>query len=396
VTYIDALIMLDDLTTAEAAITHALKFGLSPEYASELSSDIYAKQHSKSPKTPQAAAQNLPSIITLIPAYKPEYLAELFMALSAQTYKHFRVIVSDDSPEQLITQMLSSPQFATLVNKLNIQVIPGPRKGTMTNIVHLLSQCDAENDLIHVLFDDDLIYPSFYEKHVQAHLYENIGVSVSYRWYCNEKGQPTGVTGVPAFVNEAEPALIRLNAPQLFNSTIPDCNNWLGEFSNAVFKPEAVALYCRSHMAGMPYYGLGDIGVLLEIALHQDVALIKEYLGGFRQHDSQHSVSYDSRVFKCGLIAWVALALGAYQLEQISAEALQNVVSRMQRVLASRYQGVADMHDLLVLFSDEPATSLTFVHRFNTLWNELLACDDWISAQVLQGKDRYAMSSLSA
>jgi hypothetical protein len=41
-------------------------------------------------------------ITTLIPAYRDDYLNDLFHGLAEQTYKNFRVVISDDSPEQKI------------------------------------------------------------------------------------------------------------------------------------------------------------------------------------------------------------------------------------------------------------------------------------------------------
>lgn len=395
VTYIDALLMLADFSTAETAIVYGLKYGLSAESAQQLRSEMQTSLQASGQSAGESTHYR-PRITTLVPAYKPEYLAELLSALSAQTYRHFRVIVSDDSPQQQVTQLLHSPALAPLVSQLDLRIVQGPRKGTMTNIVHLLAQCDDDDGLVHVLFDDDLIYPRFYEKHVQAHQQADVGASVSYRWYCNAHGQPLGVTAVPAFVDASSTACQPLTAEQLFGSTIADCNNWLGEFSNAVFKRDAVRLYARSHMADIPYYGLGDIGVLLDIAQQQQVVLVKEYLGAFRQHDSQHSVNYGSRVFKCGLVAWVALALGAYKLGRVPATVLQGVVARMHGILSSRYADAADMQPLRQLFASEAAHTPAFEQHFRPLWASLLAGDDWLAAQALQGQQHDAMSAIPA
>ena len=50
-------------------------------------------------------------IATLIPAYKPDFLAELFASLRSQTFKDFRVILSDDSADDAITAMLRAGRF---------------------------------------------------------------------------------------------------------------------------------------------------------------------------------------------------------------------------------------------------------------------------------------------
>ena len=45
----------------------------------------------------------MPTITTLIPAYKKEILGEILLGLARQTFRDFRVILSDDSPGDEIT-----------------------------------------------------------------------------------------------------------------------------------------------------------------------------------------------------------------------------------------------------------------------------------------------------
>ena len=382
VSYIEALIIFEDYSNAETAISHGLDFGLSGALAAILKEKIYQRHIEKQQLASTFNADNLPRITTLIPAYKPSFIIETLLALTAQTYTFFEVIVSDDSTDQIITQLLASPECAQIRQKLNFKVVQGPRKGGMSNILHLLSQCDNKG-LIHVLMDDDLIYPKFYEKHVMAHLQKNISVSVSYRWFCNQYGQPLGVSAVPEWINNAQQNFMVLNAAQLFGSVIPKCDNWLGEFSNSVFKPAAIHLYTRSRLENIAYYGLGDIGTILEASLHGELVLIKEYLGAFRQHETQFSSQQHSKVFQCGVIAWVALALGAYRAQQINANTLQLVVHSVCKGLIQRYSNDPQIYKIIQCLSTNEASGDQFSNEFNQHWENFIVCQDWLAAHSL-------------
>ena len=61
-------------------------------------------------------------ITTLIPAYKPDYLGEMFLGLRRQSFRDFRVILSDDSPGGVITDMLRDGRFGPLAAELNLSI----------------------------------------------------------------------------------------------------------------------------------------------------------------------------------------------------------------------------------------------------------------------------------
>ena len=388
--YIEILIMLEDYASAEVAINHGLEFGIGEVLASTLKDKIQQMKTVKQQHISKVDATEFPRITTLIPAYKHEFIIETLLALTAQTYPFFQVIVSDDSPDQVITQLLANPKFAQIHQKLKLKVLQGPRQGGFSNILHLLGQCDGTN-LIHILMDDDLIYPKFYEKHIEAHLQNNISVSVSYRWFCNKFGQPMWVSPVPAWVTNAQNAFMTINASQLFDSVVPQCDNWLGELSNSVFKPSAISLFARARLEDVAYYGLGDIGCLLEASLQSELGLIKEYLGGFRQHDTQFSAQQHSKAFQCGVIAWVALALGAFKAQKINANILQKVVHTTRNSLLQRYPSDAVILVIAEVLNSNDASSEQFANNFNLHWETFIQCQDWQAASSLRGKAQQAL-----
>jgi glycosyltransferase involved in cell wall biosynthesis len=60
----------------------------------------------------------MPTITTLIPAYKKEYLGETLLGLARQTFRDFRVVISDDSPDDEITHLVRSGHYGEIARSL--------------------------------------------------------------------------------------------------------------------------------------------------------------------------------------------------------------------------------------------------------------------------------------
>jgi predicted O-linked N-acetylglucosamine transferase (SPINDLY family) len=384
VSYVDALMLAGNIDKAVKTLEIGQQFGLSADTAQQLAAEFVAQLEAQPPqKDTIATGQAKPVLATLVPAYKHAFIPQLLVSLATQSYPTGQIIISDDSPNGEVSKVIADPALAHIVQKLDITIIQGPKQGTMSNVVHLLEYWQQSSQLVHILFDDDILYPTFYAQHVQAHTQESIGASVSYRWFTNELGQPYAASAVPAFVQQSNHQIDFIGADELFSSVVPTCDNWLGEFSNTVFSADAVQLYKRSRMEDIAYYGLGDIGLLLEISLYTKVAVIKSHLGGFRQNAQQNTVNYDSPVFKCGTMAWVALALAAYKLGKINTQQLQHTVQMIQGAVLARFQQSADMQGFIQLFNTHAADSAAFEQTFLPLWQQLLACKDWLHAQKI-------------
>lgn len=388
VSYVDALMMVGNVDKAVKTLEIGQQFGLRAEtaqqLATEFSSQLEAQLEAQPPQdNTTSSGQVKPILATLVPAYKHAFIPQLLVSLATQSYPTGQIIISDDSPNGEVSKVIADPALAHIVEKLDITIIQGPKQGTMSNVVHLLEHWQMSSQLVHILFDDDILYPTFYAEHVKAHTQEAIGASVSYRWFTNELGQPFMATPIPAFLQQSTHQIDFIGADELFASVVPSCDNWLGEFSNTVFTADAVQLYKRSRMEDIAYYGLGDVGLLLEISLYAKVAIIKNYLGGFRQNAQQNTVNYDSPVFKCGTVAWVALALASYKLGKINAQQLQHTVQLIQGAVNARFQQTADMQGFIQLFNAHAPDSVAFEQAFLPLWQQLLACKDWLHAQQI-------------
>ena len=312
------------------------------------------------------------AIVTLIPAYKTEYLGDLFMGLRTQKFKDFRVVLSDDSPGGEITDRIRAGIYGPLAKDLNLLVVRGPCLGSQKNIQYLIEGWGDAARLVHVHLDDDVVYPDFYRAHVDAHARGSLGASVSLRWVTSADSRPHQDLPLPTLLEEGNARIVAVRSDQLFDSTVGNCENWLGEISNVILSPEGARRYAHSRMGGLSYYGLGDVGVLLDISRHASIAVIRDHLSGFRSNPQQASSQLQSFGVKCGHLAWVALALAAWNDGHISPQQTVQSLSIAIMRSAQLYTGDAQMEAFFALFEEHAHDLGSLAEAFNTLWAAFL------------------------
>lgn len=312
-------------------------------------------------------------ITTLIPAYKKDYLGPVFLGLRRQSFKDFKIIVSDDSPGFVITDMIRNRHWGHLTDELNITVVRGPQNARR-NHEQLLDLWDGQSPLVHFHLDDDIIYPEFYRTHVVAHNAAPCCATVSQRWLSHDDGMPAWTLPLPDFVQACDGHVLQPTTQELFESTVGTCQNWLGELSNMVLSAEGAALYPRPPADDISYYGLLDIGFVLQASQTLPVTFIREYLGVFRQNEQQttqqNTYTHGGRV---GFLAWVAYALAAWRDGHIAPEtAISAIGTATQRVVHhfSEDPVMAGYFHIL----DNQAGSLDQLYiAFRDFWLKLLA-----------------------
>jgi hypothetical protein len=312
------------------------------------------------------------SLVTLIPAYKKEYLEPLLEGLASQNYKDFRVILSDDSPGGEISRLLAQERYMPWTSRLQLDVVPGPCEGGTKNMQYLLEGWGHLGSFVHVHLDDDVIYPDFYRAHMAVHTSGTWGASVSLRWVTRSDGTPHLNLPLPDFLDSHNERVITLDADRLFASTVPSCQNWLGEMSNMVLSAEGARHCLDCSIAGIPYYGLSDIGTLLSVGRSQPVAVIRDHLSGFRSNAQQSTANTQSFGLKCGYIAWIALALGSWHEQMITAQqATQAILLTLARINA-QYPGDESFKPLLKVLSESSSDLETLYAGFREYWLALL------------------------
>lgn len=271
---------------------------------------------------------------TLIPAYKPKYLIDLLVALRHQTVKPAIIIFSDDSPDQSFSFSLLSEPLKSIVADLNIQVIPGTRSGAYNNFCNLLqfyiNQKESRTALFQLLLDDDVIYPTFYERHLFAHQSLNSTCVISRRWTSLENGQPIrDPLPLPSIIASHPNRILSLDAEVLFKQTVGERKNWLGEFSNTTFRADMAHHLLESSMLGISYAGLEDLGGFLKVSLNGPIGFINEHLGFFRNSSEQNSANPMGRPLKLAFLAYIALTFIGRDLGKLSNE---NVLESLRQI----------------------------------------------------------------
>jgi len=310
-------------------------------------------------------------ITTLIPAYKPKYVRELLACLRHQTLPSKRILISDDSPNGEFRQELMSEAHQGLRQRLNIEVIEGPRQGAYANVKHLIRQWNGSSELVHLLFDDDVIYPEFYQRHLVTHASAELSCSISRRWTANETGLPLVVgLPVPPQVAQHPNRLLMLDSDVVFMSTVAKCENWFGEFSNAVLRASSCELLLRPELGGVSYAGIWDLGFFVNASLHGPIGFIQDHLGFFRVGGSGNSADRNGPFMKGAFLGYTALAMGAHRLGRLSREQLLACYRVIGPSLQLDYAGQADMQEFLrilpALAREEPGAE----ERFILAWTE--------------------------
>lgn len=307
------------------------------------------------------------NITTLIPAFKPQFLPQLLRALRHQTYRPARVIVSDDSPEQVFVSTLRGIEGTPLARELSLSVIPGPRQGGLSNVRHLLDVWGGQTELFHILCDDDLIYPDFYRWHVAA---QGAGFrcTVSRRWSTDEHGQPLAMLDEPSEIRGCAQALVSVSAQQLFPAVVATHNNWLGEVSNVVMHRDLADLYRDLTFEGIAYNGLEDIGSFLRASTRHPIGLITHFLGMFRQHAEQNTANQKRRQIKMGHVAWIALALASERAGYLTRDQAQQCIVRIGQVTCAKYATEPDMAELCAAIQRLTHSQAGAVEDFLASW----------------------------
>ena len=311
-------------------------------------------------------------ITTLIPAYKKEYLGELFVALHRQSYKDFRVILSDDSPDGVIADMIRGGHFGRLTSALNLKVVPGP-KNARRNHEQLLDLWDGQTPLVHFNLDDDIIFPDFYRTHVVAHAAAPCCVTVSQRWLSQEDSVPAYSLKLPDFVHNCAGHVFQPTTEELFVTTVGACDNWLGELSNMVMSAEGARLYPRPPLDDLSYYGLLDIGFVLNAAQVLPVTFIRESLGVFRQNAQQTTHATHTHGGRVGHLVWVAYALAAWRDGHLTADQTITAIGIAAQRIAHHFKEDKIVADFFTILDTQTGSLDAFYAAFRDFWLRLLA-----------------------
>ena len=310
---------------------------------------------------------------TLIPIYKTQFLEDTVQCLNIQSRKIFQVIFSDDSPTQDLAEILADINLTCPIS-FPYRIIQGKRIGPATNCHDLFAEWlrEQRTPYIHFFLDDDLIFPDFYLWHERALQQTKAKLCISARIVIDEKKTPFLRAKQPNFISQQNAHLIHLNFADCIASTLPSLDNWLGELSCATFHGASLAATLKGRLLHLPYYGINDLGLFLEMIATNSAYYIHQTLGAFRVNRWQTSRDRESTIFQLTNLAWAALIFDAQQIGLLSAEQSISALLQLQKVLQHlqvQAPHLQDALDALYLLPDLDACRTAF----SSYWQDTLS-----------------------
>jgi len=308
-------------------------------------------------------------IATLIPAVRTRFLERSLKCLSSQSYRNFDCYLSDDSVDYEVTALAEALKHNKVIN-FSLKTMPGPRVGlAVANIRMLLSEIKEEYDLVHLFFDDDIIGPDFYKAHADLHQRIDVRVSASARSLVNELGHPIARARLPEKVGRTAKKQVVVTDSYLANTMIPTINNWVGEYSNMVFRGDCLDYFGMTGWTGL-HYGLGDVSC--PIFAGPRLGYIPEILGSFTIHNDSMTSDYANPSRKCSVLAWPQIALDALNRSLISEECARACIKVVREYNLNVYSSSSDMMRFQVIFDNIiSARSLDF-SEFSKEWQDFI------------------------
>lgn len=249
-------------------------------------------------------------IATLIPAYKEEHIADTITSCLNQSVKPSLLMISDDSPDNKIFDFFSThSQLLNLCHQqqIKLQIIKGPKQGPLANIANLLENWDYSTSFFHILMDDDIICPNFYEQHSKSRSDSDISCVVSKRWLAGRDNLPYASPTIPELFGTNKTRLQSISLKKLSETIFPQCTNWLGEFSNATFHSSFAKEISSAQVLDQNIFGLLDIGTFVGAAANNKLYFLDEHLSFFRIHEKQNTNIINPNLF-FGYSDWLNLA----------------------------------------------------------------------------------------
>jgi hypothetical protein len=292
----------------------------------------------------ELATRTQADLTVLIPAFRDTFIEDAVGSCLQQNILPSSIIISDDSPNNLVIKRLQTRKDILYTAKecgVNIQLLEGPKRGVICNLFALNALWNKKTEYYHLLLDDDVIMPEFYQTHLANFTRLNLLGSVSSRCLIDENGEVTGIPALPDMVTKLSGIGVVVPSEFLFKTVFQPAlaTNWLGETSNALFhKDSADIMFGRAEGSIRSTPGLGDISLFLELGARERLGYTHQYLGGFRQHSNQHTSGKASEILFFGYADWITLARNMLKHERIAEDVSQSIVENHMNVLFSNQE----------------------------------------------------------
>ena len=307
-------------------------------------------------------------LAVLIPAFNKKYIEQTIVGLRNQTFQDFDVYISDDSPDNKITALLSELESRSQLDGLNVTIISGP-KNDYLNHAQLDALFSPKYDYVHFHNDDDYIYPTFYEQHLAAHSHGDFCISVSQRWVSDVNNIPYGRLTDVGFINNDVKLFTPLTLDALVKSCLPVATNWLGELSNMLIKPKGATIFPAppNFASNLNYFGLPDLGTCFELSQTRDIVFIASFISNFRQHPEQTTHFRNVPGSHVKRLCWAIYPIKAHNENMISDADLRSSIKSAMRIIEAEAEIDEELMEPLEIMYDLNDLE-DFKSKFTKLW----------------------------
>jgi hypothetical protein len=239
-------------------------------------------------------------VTILIPAYKPQHLAQTLISVLAQSYVDTHLVIgnhaSNHDDHDAITTIIQDVLHTTPFDYHDTSAIcPGDQ------VAHYQYLWDeAQTDLVRFVYDDDVIYPASTSYLVYLMSYNAQCVMAWHqRHWIDDRGQ---LLRAPSLIAQEE--VIKSSRENILRLMAVH-KNFIGEPSFVLFDKSQCAFTMDYTPLGAvtPRHYLGDVTHYLEATRHGCAVGGGAHLGAFRMHANQDSNQRNPR-HALGIVDW--------------------------------------------------------------------------------------------
>lgn len=259
------------------------------------------------------------AISVLIPAYRATFLSQTIASILAQTYGDYELIISDDSPDDRVAEVVAE------FKDKRISYSHTGCVGARENCRILWEK--ANHTRIKFVFDDDFLFP-FALDVLQDALSQEPRASFSFfhRSIVDANGR---ILRQESPIQSNRPALI---TQEMMTSTmLRDVVNWIGEPSNVLIN-RAVGVSFEDFGAYQGYQldMLNDVGLFVNAGYKGPSIGIPFHHSAFRQHGQQNSVAGFSPSYSSCVFEWELFIRGEFSRGVLIPDSAIKAIQRLE------------------------------------------------------------------
>lgn len=323
-------------------------------------------------------------ILTVVPALQIEFVEETLECLSHQTRIPDICYFLDESVNGDYRAKVESCIHNYPEIQKNIKFIVESGKTKTREIVKnaLIKLHLQQDDLIHILSDTDVIYPYFYEYHEALHQAGDFPLTLCQQWIIDKNNRVINGQSLPSELKSSTDRFLSLDLGYILATVASKNNNWLGGFSNIVWRSSSLNFLNTPGLGGVYCAIISELTTVLSAIANKPCGYINIPLGGARVSGGGDFLGRYQTLPKSEMLGLTSIIIGAWNAGCIENDRFIDYIKLNLTNLKKLY---ADDEQLIrfVDFISSKIQKNDFINDYNSMYLQLL--NDWgidLSSQV--------------